>query len=111
MTKFKLLKVRELSEELLDIGGDFKNQIKRLRDLTYVYSKPFSVENVAINFWCDDDRVLVKNKKLIIDQVVFEPKTLSDFVSICLSLGIQIYWDEEVFTLNIDNRSIIITKN
>lgn len=99
------IKANVLTEELLEISGDKSEQVSRLRGLTYIYSKPFSFESVAINLVYDRETINITNKTMTIGETTYTPQTLSDFISICTSRSIPVYWDYDTYTEYIDYRT------
>lgn len=101
----KKIKVQTLSDEILEITGTPKQQRNRIRELSYIYSKPFSEINVKSHFWHEHgEEISVHSRRLNIGDFFFFPKSVSDFVSIALSMNMELYWDEETYTEFIDNR-------
>lgn len=102
----KKIKVKSLASECLEINGTAKEQRNKLRDLCYVYCKPFSESTVSNCFWFNSEGFEIKrgSSLLCIGDEVFSPKSLSDFVSIALAAGIEIYWDNDTYTEFIDRR-------
>jgi hypothetical protein len=96
------IKVKLLTDELLDISGPQSSQISRLRDLTYVYSKSFTKENVLCTFTIPDN-VVVSGKSFCFNKgEILYPRTLSDFVSYAYLKGFDLFWDLDTYNESID---------
>lgn len=93
-------KVKTYVEAVSEIRGLPSAKIERIIALNSVYAIPFNSVNVSMLF--TEVEFEVMKDCFFYNRVKFTPKTISDFVSICSSLKVDLYWEEDVFnTINI----------